>query len=423
MTDRIRTWIPSEIDPLEAVIIHRPGPEVENMTPQNAERALYSDILNLSVAAREYEQLKGVLDKVSRTFEVTDMLTTILGMEEVKKHLLTEICCNEGICSSAEQLTELPPEALSRQLVHGVPLVKDTLTKYLSEERFLLRPLHNLFFTRDSAMGVNGCMFTGSMANKVRERETIILNAILKHHPMLETCVHEIPRSGKSGSADGTATLEGGDFQVGRSDILVIGTGVRTNTLGIDFILETLKAGSSETKHIIVQELPHVPESFIHLDMVFTFLDRDACLVYEPIIFELNRYRTIHVVLDNGKVRDISLVPNIPKALKMLGMDLKTISCGGTADPWIQEREQWHSGANFFAFAPGKVMGYERNTHTLEELSKNGFEIITADEVITGSKSPDDYARCVVTIAGSELARGGGGARCMTMPLRRKPIG
>ena len=207
MTDRIKTWIPSEIDPLEAVIIHRPGPEVENMTPQNAERALYSDILNLSVAAREYEQLKGVLDKVSRAFEVTEMLTAILGKEEVKRDLLTDICCNEGICSSAEQLMELPPEALSRQLVHGVPLVRDTLTKYLSEERFLLRPLHNLFFTRDSAMGVNGCMFTGSMANKVRERETIILNAILKHHPLLETSVHEIPRSGKSGTSDGLATL------------------------------------------------------------------------------------------------------------------------------------------------------------------------------------------------------------------------
>ena len=422
MTDRIKTWIPSEIDPLEAVIIHKPGPEVENMTPQNAERALYSDILNLSVAAREYEQLKGVLDKVSRTFEVTELLTAILGIEEVKKNLLTEICCNEGICSSAQELMELSPEDLSRQLVHGVPLVKDTLTKYLSEERYLLRPLHNLFFTRDSAMGANGCMFTGSMANKVREREAIIMNAILKHHPMLETCVHEIPRTGKSGSSDGSATLEGGDFQVGRSDILVIGTGVRTNTLGIDFILETLKAESFEKKHIIVQELPHVPESFIHLDMVFTFLDHDACMVYEPIVFELNRYRTIHVVLDNGRVRGISQVPNIPKALRMLGMDLKTISCGGTADPWIQEREQWHSGANFFAFAPGKVMGYERNIHTLEELSKNGFEIITADEVIRGLKSPDDYTRCVVTIAGSELARGGGGARCMTMPLRRRPI-
>jgi arginine deiminase len=104
-------------------------------------------------------------------------------------------------------------------------------------------------------------------------------------------------------------------------------------------------------------------------------------------------------------------------------MDLKPISCGGSADLWIQEREQWHSGANFFAFAPGKVIGYERNIHTLNELNKNGFEIITADDVIRGKRSPDDYRRCVVTIQGSELARGGGGARCMTMPVRRNPNG
>lgn len=172
-----------------------------------------------------------------------------------------------------------------------------------------------------------------------------------------------------------------------------------------------------------MQELPAVPESFIHLDMVFTFLDHDACMVYEPIIFELNRYRTIHVVLDNGKVRRITQEANIPEVLKNLGMNLKPVSCGGSADPWIQEREQWHSGANFFAFAPGKVIGYERNIHTLNELNKNGFEIITADDVINGTKSPDDYRRCVVTIQGSELARGGGGARCMTMPVRRNPVG
>ena len=103
-------------------------------------------------------------------------------------------------------------------------------------------------------------------------------------------------------------------------------------------------------------------------------------------------------------------------------MDMKTITCGGKTDLWVQEREQWHSGANFFAFAPGKVIGYERNIHTLNELNKNGFDIITARDVIAGKKSPDDYSRCVITIAGSELARGGGGARCMTMPIRRKEV-
>lgn len=423
MTARFKTYIPSEIHPLEAVILHKPGPEVENMTPRNAERALYSDILNLSIASREYGQLKGVLDKVSNTFEVGELLTGILKDQDIKSNLLTDICCNEGVCNARDLLMDIPSEELSRQLIEGVPLVKDTLTNFLSDERYLLRPLHNLFFTRDSAMGINGKIFTGAMANKVREREAIIMGAILKHHPQFDTTVYYPAPTEKNINHQIKPTIEGGDFQVGRRDILVIGTGVRSNTQGIDFVLETLKNETQEKRHIIVQELPAFPESFIHLDMVFTFLDHDACMVYEPIIFELNRYRTIHVVLDNGKVKQITEEANIPAVLKGLGMDLKPVSCGGSADLWIQEREQWHSGANFFAFAPGKVIGYERNIHTLNELNKNGFEIITADDVIRGVKSPDNYRRCVVTIQGSELARGGGGARCMTMPVRRNPNG
>ena len=144
-------------------------------------------------------------------------------------------------------------------------------------------------------------------------------------------------------------------------------------------------------------------------------------MVYEPVVYGLSRYKTINIKIDNGKVQ-INEQPNIPEALKKLGIDLKPITCGGKKDPWIQEREQWHSGANFFAFAPGKIIGYERNVHTLEELNKNGFEIIRAVDVIGGKVNVNDYQKCAVTIAGSELARGGGGARCMTMPVRRTEV-
>jgi arginine deiminase len=108
--------------------------------------------------------------------------------------------------------------------------------------------------------------------------------------------------------------------------------------------------------------------------------------------------------------------------LNKLGFNLEPVICGGTADHWTQEREQWHSGANFFAIAPGKVIGYARNTYTLDELSKHGFEILKAKSIIKGDIDLNAYKKCVITIEGSELARGGGGARCMTLPVKRAGV-
>ena len=132
--------------------------------------------------------------------------------------------------------------------------------------------------------------------------------------------------------------------------------------------------------------------------MVFTLLDRDKCMVFEPLILGDNQYQTVHITMENGKVVKINSVSNILSVLRRLGMDLEPIICGGEADEWDQEREQWHSGANFFAFAPGKVISYARNTHTLDELAKHGFEIIPAWDFIDGKASVEGDKRCVITI-------------------------
>ncbi len=418
----MKTCIQSEFGKLEGVIIHQPGSEVENMTPENAERALYSDILNLSIASREFAQLEGVLNKVTQVYRVKDLLSYILKDERTKINLLEKICRAEGDKCNVSELFENSPEKLAQMLIEGIILEKNNLTNYLSNERFLLRPLHNLFFTRDSAMGMNDHMIIGKMANPVRERETVIMDAIFRQHPDIETQILNPCEPENGIQFNLKSTLEGGDFEVVREDVFIIGTGVRTSTQGIDFITENIKQINNSTYHIIVQELPPTPESFIHLDMVFTLLDIDSCMVYERVITKMNRLRTIHIQIENKKVVKIKEEPDILVILKKLGFDFKPVICGGNNDTWIQEREQWHSGANFLAFAPGKIIGYERNSHTIEALNNNGFEILKSNDVIEGKVSVDNYKKCVVLIPGSELARGGGGARCMTMPVRRGEV-
>ncbi len=408
--------INSEVGKLEGVILHTPGSEVENMTPMNAQRALYSDILNLDIAKWEHSQLSDILNKVSKTYEVKNLLLNVLNNDKAKQILLTTICKNENVQYLYDDLNELDNIQLSNLLIEGYPIKRDTLTNFSSKERFSLTPLYNFYFTRDASISIRNDVLISKMASNVRVRETMIMESIFNYSGVFQTST--INPSWFNPSPE--ITIEGGDVLIAREDILVIGKSIRTTTQGIDFILKRLLSQREDRKrYILVQELPNSPESFIHLDMVFTFLSHHECMVFEPIILKENKYQTIQITIDNGKVESIKYVPNLLVALKNLGMDLKPIFCGGTKDLWVQEREQWHSGANFFAFAPGKIIGYGRNLYTLDELCYNNYQIINSCDVISEKIDLNKIDKCVVTLEGSELPRGGGGARCMTMPIRR----
>ena len=368
------------------------------------------------------------MGKLTKTYQVRDLLTNILKDDKIKQTVLDRIEKIEPFIADVtpkgsikERLLDENAEDLARLLIEGVEMTRDTLTKFLNKDWYDLRPLHNFFFTRDASMSMYNEVLIGKMANAVRDRESVIMQSIFDFTPEFKTKTLNLDPA--CNAANRKCTIEGGDVLIARDDILVIGNGSRTNTHAIDMLMnEFINRKEERVQHILVQELPHTPESFIHLDMVFTFLDRDKCMAYEPLIMSPGNYQTVHIKIQHGKLISIRREKNLLHALKKLGMDLEPVYCGGEDDTWNQEREQWHSGANFFCVAPGKVIGYARNNYTVDAMNQAGFEIIRANDVINNKTDLKNYEKYMITIEGSELPRGGGGARCMTMPVNRDNV-
>ncbi len=402
--------VTSEIGRLRKVIVHTPGPELLAVTPTTREDFLYDDIIDVDCAQREHRRFVAILERFAQVFEIRDLLGEVAGDPSVRDLLIRETLDVVPSGTIARELGQTRSQDLVRMLIEGREEDPGPLALTLNETGYMLPPLPNLFFTRDIAMVLGSHVLIGSMRHDVRWSEELIMKALFLHHPLLQN----------SGILyDGAAerrhnhTLEGGDVHPLTPETLLIGFSERSSPAAIDNLTEVLFDRTSVV-NVVVVVMPGM-NTAIHLDMIFTQVDRDVCVVYPPHFVGPER---LAVLLRRKGQAHMQEMPNIFAALQVLGVPMEPIFCGGDKR-FVQEREQWASGCNFTSMRPGVVLSYARNDATLREMEKMGFRIIDSVLFLTGEERLSGDERAVIVFEGNELVRGGGGPRCMTLPLQR----
>jgi arginine deiminase len=402
--------ISSEIGRIREVLVHAPGAELLAVTPSTRRDYLYDDIVDVVQAQREHRRFVAVLEKFATVHRVSNLLSEVLADDATRQNLIRETLDIMPIEPLSRDLSELSAPDLVRTLIEGKEETPGLLTRTLNECGFTLPPLPNLFFTRDVAMAINDHMMIGSMRFSVRWTEEIIMRTIFRYHPAV---------ANKGILYDGSRehrlnyTLEGGDVHPLRSDTLMIGFSERSSPAAIDNLAGLLFRETGITDLIIV--IMPGEETAIHLDMIFTQVDRELCVVHPPHFMGPERLPILHWKKGTAALREM---PDVFHALDACGFRMEPILCGG-ARRITQEREQWASGCNFLAVHPGLVLSYMRNEATLQEMQKTGFRIVGAGDFLDGTAKVREDERAVITFDGGELVRGGGGPRCMTCPIQR----